>query len=116
MQIQLKAAKVWLATEPVDFRKAINGLSELVSTHYNHRLDKSIYVFHNRAKNKLKLLAYHRNGAMLIYKQLDKKRFTLTDNGSGLVELNELQLSWLLAGLDWVDMSAFETLTYDDYF
>ena len=116
MQIQLKAPKIWLANEPVDFRKAINGLSELVSEHFKHRIEGAIYVFHNRAKNRLKLLSFHRNGAMLIYKQLDKRKFTLKQNNSELYEINESQLSWLLAGLDWVEMSAFETHTYDDYF
>ena len=105
-----------LASEPVDFRKATNGLSELVLKNFSHRLEEGIYVFHNRAKNRLKLLAFHRNGTMLIYKQLDKQKFTLNQNESKLYEMNELQLSWLLAGLDWVEMTAFKTLTYDDYF
>ena len=116
MQVQLKAPKIWLASEPVDFRKAINGLSELVATHFNHPLDEDIYIFYNRAKNKLKLLACHRHGAMLLYKRLDKKKFTLKKNESALYEISEKQLSWLLAGLDWVDMSEFKTLIYDDYF
>jgi len=116
MQIQLKAPKIWLASEPVDFRKAINGLTELVVKNFADRLDDHIYVFYNRSKNKLKLLAYHRNGTMLIYKRLDKKRFTLKRNESGLCEMSEEQLSWLLAGLDWVNMSEFNELKYDDYF
>ena len=116
MQIQLKAPKIWLANEPVDFRKAINGLSELIVNHYNHRLENNIYIFHNRAKNKLKLLAYHRNGMMLIYKSLDKKKFTLKKEHGGLYELSEPQLSWLLAGLDWISMSEFDEIGYDDYF
>jgi len=116
MQIQLKALKIWIANEPVDFRKAINGLSELVGSHFNHRLENNIYIFHNRAKNKLKLLAYHRNGAILIYKRLDKKKFTLKKSSERLYEIDEKQLSWLLAGLDWMGMSSFAPLSYDDYF
>ena len=116
MQIQLKAPKIWLASEPVDFRKAVNGLTELVVRHFPEGLDDHIYVFYNRGKNKLKLLARHRNGEMLIYKRLDKKQFALTRNESGLYEITEQQLSWLLAGLDWINMSEFNELKYDDYF
>jgi len=116
MQIQLSAPAIWIANQPVDFRKAINGLSELVVNHFEHRLENAIYIFHNRAKNKLKLLAYHRNGSILIYKTLDKKKFTLQENQQGLYEINEKQLSWLLAGLDWVEMSANHELAYDDYY
>ena len=105
-----------MADKPVDFRKAINGLSALVVHHFNHRLENNIYIFHNRARNKLKILAYHGNGAMLIYKCLDKSRFTLKEEPSGLYEIDEKQLSWLLAGLDWINMASFESLGVEDYF
>jgi len=120
MQIQLKATKVWLASEPVDFRMAINGLSALVVTHFNQQIGDGVYVFYNRARNRLKLLARHQNGSVLIYKVLDKNRFTLKkiddSEKEPLYEVSEQQLSWLLAGLDWVSMSEFEELNYDDYF
>ncbi len=116
MQIQLTSPKIWLATEPVDFRKGINGLSELVSERFEQSLQDNVYIFYNRAKNKLKLLAYHRNGCLLIIKALDKKKFTLNESHLKLHELNQQQLAWLLAGLDWVSMSSFEELTYEDYF
>jgi len=116
MQIELKAPKIWLASEPVDLRKSINGLSAIVLQHFKQRLDNHIYVFYNRSKTKLKLLAYHRNGAMLIYKQLDRRKFTLHTDDKLLCEITAQQLSWLVAGLDWVNMSAFDELIYDDYF
>jgi len=116
MQLQLNAPKIWLANEPVDFRKGFEGLNALVTEHFNRNLENHLYVFYNRAKNKLKLLAYHRNGAIMIYKRLDKKRFTLKQSESTLYEISEQQLAWLLAGLDWIAMSKFEELTYEDYF
>ena len=116
MQVELKAAKIWIANEPVDFRKAINGLSEIVDTHFRQPLGEAIYVFYNRAKNKLKLLARHRNGSLLIYKRLDKSRFTLRSDQSEIYEMTEQQLSWLLAGLDWIEMSEWKELSYQDYY
>lgn len=116
MQIQLSATKIWIADEPVDFRKAIDGLSALVTGHFNHRLEAGIYIFYNRGRDKLKLLARHRNGMLLVYKRLEHRRFTIQENATGLYEIDERQLSWLLAGLDWVEMSSHTDLAYDDFY
>ena len=116
MQIQLKTPKVFIADSAVDFRKSINGLSEIVVNKFNCKLENFIYVFYNRNKTRLKLLAYHHNGAMLIYKVLDKKHFIFRENESGLYEITAQQLSWLLAGLDWVTMSSCDELTYNDFY
>jgi transposase len=116
MQIRLSAAQIWLASEPVDFRKAITGLSEIVQNHYQQHLKDSLYVFYNRAGNRLKCLGCHRNGMVLIYKVLDKKRFYIKSGVPNLTALNEETFSWLFAGLDWETMSTCQELTYPDYF
>lgn len=116
MQIQLKAPKIWLANEAIDFRKGINRLCEYVAAHYHQSLENHIYIFYNSARNQVKLLAYHRNGFMLICKRLEKKKFIIKHNGPSLYEINEKQLSWLLAGLDWLEMSGWSELTFNDYF
>jgi transposase len=116
MQIQLKAPKIWLANEAVDFRKGLDRLCEHVGAHYHQVLEDNIYIFYNQAKNKIKLLAYHRNGFILICKRLEKKKFTIKQKEPVPYEINEKQLSWLLAGLDWLNMSGWNDLPYDDYF
>lgn len=116
MQIRLSAPQIWLASEPVDFRKAITGLSEIVQTHYQQHLKDSLYVFYNRAQNRLKCLGCHRHGTVLIYKVLDKKRFYVQSDEASLIPLNEQTLSWLFAGLDWDTMQTCDELTYPDYF
>ncbi|OGT67517.1 MAG: hypothetical protein A3H43_01025 [Gammaproteobacteria bacterium RIFCSPLOWO2_02_FULL_42_9] len=116
MQLQLKAPKLWVAPEAVDFRKSLDGLSAIVLSEFKGTLTDAIYIFYNRAKNKLKLLARHHNGDVLIYKRLDKKQFTLKQAASGLYEITEQQLSWLLAGLDGELMSTWkEDVSYEDY-
>jgi transposase len=116
MKLELTASKIWMATEPVDFRKGLNGLSELIATHFGRGLGSHLYVFYNRRKNNLKCIAHHRNGTILLCKQLQKKRFTVSVDSSGLIELDTSQLSWLLAGLDWITMSTDSEESYDDYF
>ena len=116
MQIELKVPHVWLACEPVDFRKAAHGLSEIVAQQFKRTLDNEVFIFFNRAKTTLKILGYHRNGVMLIYKRLDTGKFTVKTEDDGLCCLNEQSLSWLLAGLDWVKMSDFPELAYTDFY
>ena len=116
MQIKLSAAQIYIATEPVDFRKSAHGLSLIVMNQLNANLKDAIYIFYNHAKNKVKILGYHRNGMMLIYKILDKKKFTFNAGGAPVVSITKKQLSWLLAGLDWVSMSENSELLFEDYF
>ncbi len=116
MELQLNSPKIWLACEPVDFRKSIDGLSEVLAAQFNKSLGPDIVVFYNRARDKLKLLARHRFGCVLIYKRLDNKKFTFARNHQGLYELSAEQLSWLLSGLDWQAMSHCHELEFDDYF
>lgn len=116
MQIQVKSAKVWLASMAIDLRKGPNSLCELVASHFNQKIDDAIFIFYNNARNKLKVVGYHRNGVAMIYKYLDKKKFTIQRNNAGLYEITQSQLAWLLAGLDWVEMSGFKEVRYEDYF
>jgi len=67
---------VHLATEPVDMRKSINGLSVLVADHLElSPLSGSLFVFYNKARDKIKILYWDRNGFCLWYKRLEKHRF-----------------------------------------
>ena len=116
MKIQLTAPTIWLATQPTDFRRSINGLSAMVINDYQQTLQDQVYIFYNRAKNKLKILARNRNAAVLVYKQFDKKKLTLSPDGDGLYKITDQQLCWLLAGLDWYTMSNFAEHLYEDFF
>lgn len=117
MQLVLTAPKIWFYREAVDFRKSIDGLVCMVHAHMNMSPTEGIFIFRNRSKDKLKLLAWHGNGFMLLYKRLEKGQFTIvSDQDKHTALLDEKQLSWLLAGLDWNKMRHWNTLTYDDYY
>lgn len=116
MELELNAPQIWLATEPVDFRKAIDGLIEIINSHFGEVLGSNLYLFYNRSRTKIKCLAHHRHGTVLLYKRLEKRRFTITTSSSGLFSLNSKQLSWLLSGLDWEAMSNDDAENYADYF
>lgn len=112
-----ESLKIYLSLEPVDMRKAINGLSLYVLEDLaRNPQDRALYLFHNRARNKLKCLLWDRNGFMLIYKRLEKGRFQFCSAPPGDVyELSHQQLAWLLAGFDFVKMAQFPELKFDHY-
>lgn len=68
--------RVYIAKEPVDFRKQIDGLALIVQdTLQLDPFSAHLFVFSNRQRDKLKLLYWHHNGYMLVYKRLEKGRF-----------------------------------------
>lgn len=93
--------KIWFYREPIDFRRQINGLTLTVADQL--QLDPTsgqIFVFRNKAGNKIKLLWYDRNGFWLFYKILGRGRFCFPASGDKTWKLTKEQLSWLLSGLD----------------
>jgi transposase len=56
-------SRIFVAVEPVDFRKGIDGLGGLCRRALAHNpLDGAIYVFRNRAGTGLKILFYDGQG------------------------------------------------------
>jgi len=68
--------KVYLHREPVDGRKAINGLALLVEQALGlNPFGPAIYVFSNRRRDRIKLLVWDRTGFWLMLKRLEADRF-----------------------------------------
>jgi len=94
--------QVYLATGFTDMRKSINGLSLMVSEQLAHDpFSGSIFVFCNRARDKLKILYWECNGFWLYYRRLDKDKFQWPGGGLNQhsVSLTVRELQWLLEGL-----------------
>lgn len=92
--------KVYVHREPVDGRKAINGLALLVE--HSLKLDPfapAVFVFSNRRRDRIKLLVWDRTGFWLMLKRLEADRFRWPKEAA-VVELTVEQLHWLLAGID----------------
>lgn len=116
MELKLYGGKIWLAKTPVDFRKSIDGLSQLVVDDFKKSPVEGIFLFYNKGKDKIKCLSWHKNGFVLIYKRLEKGKFQfLFNRAKGSVEIDLRQLSWLLAGLPWQSMSNWRELDYKTF-
>jgi transposase len=69
-------SRIFLALEPVDCRKGIDGLAAVCRQALGENpLGGAIYVFRNRAGTTLKLLAYDGQGFWLCTKRLSQGRF-----------------------------------------
>ena len=92
--------KVYLHREAVDFRMGINGLSILVEQALGlNPFAKAVYVFCNRRYNRVKILAWDRNGFWLLMKRLEQDRFRWPD-ATSVPTVSIEQLHWLLEGID----------------
>lgn len=115
MQLTLEAPSIVICTKPVDFRKAIDGLIDIVLSEFNADPRTTIFIFYNRHRNKTKILAWHKNGFILLLKRLEKGHFFNFKSDEIVVGVTTQQLSWFLAGLDWVTMSEWGELEYSDF-
>jgi transposase len=99
MRMFVEPPDIYLCPSPVDFRKAINGLSMIVE----QQLDVSVLlgallVFTNKARNKIKVLYWDSTGFALWHKRLEKDIFKWPTSTAASVMLNEQQWQSLLGG------------------
>ena len=94
--------QVYIYREPIDFRKAIDGLSVLVEQELGlSPFASALYVFTNRARNKIKALYWHRNGFCLWQKRLERDKFAWPrDEHEATKTISLPEFGWLLEGFD----------------
>jgi transposase len=115
MQLMIQAPSILVCTQPVDFRKSIDGLLDVVLSNLHVDPHTHIFIFYNRDRNKIKVLAWHKNGFVLLLKRLEKGKFFNKLDDSNLINVTPQQLSWLIAGLNWVSMTEWGELEYKDF-
>ena len=95
---------VYLHRDAVDFRMGINGLAALVTQSLKlDPLQRSIFAFSNRRRDKVKLLLWDRNGFWLLMKRLEQDRF-IWPREQAVAMLTVEQFHWLLDGIDLAAM------------
>lgn len=106
--------QVYLCREPVDMRKSIDGLSLLVQEAMElNPFEAAVFVFCNRARDKVKILFWERNGFVVWYKRLESERFKWPERLEGeTISLSGAQLNWLLDGYDITLMRPHKALHY----
>lgn len=106
---------VYLHREPVDFRKAINGLSVIVQEAMERSpFDPGLFVFCNQRRNQLKVLYWDATGFALWQKRLERDKFKWPRRHSeAVVALDHEQWAWLLRGFDIAQIKPHKALFFD---
>ncbi len=93
--------EVYLALGATDMRKAINGLSIIVSEQMQLNIFSGhLFVFCNRQQTILKVLYWNKNGFCLWQKRLEKDRFKWPKTSDEIMNITSRELSWLIEGLN----------------
>jgi transposase len=102
MKMFVQPSHIYLHRQFVDFRKSINGLSVIIESEKNLPvMSGALFIFCNKAKDKLKILYWDKTGFALWYKRLEKYRFKWPRSGKpNAYQIDEQQLHWLLDGYD----------------
>lgn len=99
--------KIFLATQPVDFRKGMDGLANYVL--YNFDLDPfsgAFFIFRSKGKDKMKVLMWDGTGLVLIYKRIEGKGFVWPKMSEGTITMTKAQFEALFEGIDWRRVSS----------
>ena len=97
------SVRIYFATELVDMRNGIDGLRAIVEAALKKDAYQGhLFVFVGKAKDKVKILFWDRNGFVLYLKRLERGRFQLPAVGERTkhVAMEPAQLAMLLDGID----------------
>jgi len=96
--------RYFVAREPVDFRKAHDGLCAVTRDLLClDPMSGHVFVFFNKRHDRIKLLYWERNGFWLGYKRLERGTFQLPFEAGcrdSAIEIDARQLQLLLGGID----------------
>jgi transposase len=94
---------IYLCTAPTDMRKGFDSLAALVREGLGHDpLSGHLFLFIGRAKDRIKILYWDKDGFAVWYKRLEEGTFRLpaAKKVGASVELKASELAMLLAGID----------------
>ena len=94
--------RVLVATQPVDFRKGMEGLSALVREALGaDPFSGAVYVFRAKRADRVKLIFWDGTGMVLLCKRLEDGKFRWPGVRDAILRLTAAELQALLEGLDW---------------
>ena len=100
-------AQIWLAIEPVDMRRGIDGLSAYAQQALGYApCAGAAFVFRNKSGNRVKVLCWDGQGVWLCQRRLHEGRFVWPKATERCFSLTQAEWNWLIAGVDWRRLSA----------
>ena len=96
------AVRIWLSAQPADLRKSFDGLAALVRDGLGgDPLSGHVFVFRNKAADRVKLLVWDEDGYVIYYKRLEAGSFRFPSSSEQTsVAIRAADLLMLLDGVD----------------
>jgi len=92
--------KIYIACGKTDMRKAIDGLSLIVSQNFNlDPFENALFLFCGGKKDRMKALYWEGDGFLLLYKRLENGTFQWPRTTQDVREITPRQYRWLTEGL-----------------
>lgn len=104
--------RVLVATQPLDFRKRIDGTAAACRQVLGcDPMGGALFVFRNKAATMIRILVYDGQGFWLMTKRLSKGRFDFwcDADDEATLRITAHQLQALIAGADWPRSRAAES-------
>jgi transposase len=95
---------IYAAVAPIDLRRSFDGLAAAArDTLGDDPRSGALFLFFNRARDRMKVLWYDRTGFCLLYKRLDRGTFRMPgplDPSDRRVQIDAAELAKILEGID----------------
>jgi transposase len=103
--------RIMVATQPVDFRRGMDGLAALVTQALLFDpYAGDIFVFRAKRVDRIKILIWDGSGLCLVTKRLEAGGFIWPPVRDGAISLNATELRLLFAGMDWTQLARRTTI------
>ena len=94
--------KIVVATQPIDFRRGMNGLVALVASALeSDPYCGDLFIFRPKRCDRLRCVYWDGSGMILLTKWLEAGKFIWPPVRNGSMQLSREEFSLLLAGIDW---------------
>jgi transposase len=95
------SVRIYLGTEPADMRRSFDGLAYLVQQFLQgDPLSGHLFVFRNKAGDRIKVLFWDGDGYVIYYKRLEEGTFRFPMGSGSAVTVRAADLTMLLDGVD----------------
>lgn len=102
MFVDFSRLKIFLKPGHTDFRKQINGLTIIIAEEMKmDPLSSHLFLFCNKARNRLKIVYWDKTGFCLWLKRLEKDKFPWPKNENDTIEIDIRKLQMILSGIDF---------------
>ncbi|KAB8028618.1 IS66 family insertion sequence element accessory protein TnpB [Fluviispira multicolorata] len=105
---------IYLCVKPVDFRKGIYGLVNLIQYEMNDEpFSGMLFLFTNKNRRNIRAVYWDKTGFAIWTKALEKEKFPWPKkNPANKVTLDQDQFYWILSGINPWKLNPHQELNY----